>query len=296
MINITAQLSITRPVIPPPEPHVQPVPIFPGSGFRGAHDFECNDPRHGQTKGYVPRTYQQKETIPEAFKYDGGDSQNMTLEWSRLWRDCLGMYAPQTWKTQPADLNDGKDWSWFNGFIPATELDKWYLHLIHGARAYTNKTGPNDLGYCDFLTGFGTGTNPFRMEAVDCGGNYYWRSTGNRFWCLDGLAPAPTAEQVKDNFALLHVATQSSPVVWDATPRPDIDCPNGIWYIPEFPQAGGNIVVRPMISTWSNGSTMEWNGLHLREGQLDAVRVKPWPASSYIPWPNIPKRDLIVNW
>ena len=294
--------SLSIKVITKQDTYLQPVPIYPPENeiFWGLHDFMCNDPRHGQTEGYVSRTWKQKVPVPAAFKYDGGKSKEMDYGYSKLWRDSLGLYAPQRWKTQPADLNDGNDWSWLRGFIPKCELDKWHLHMVHGARFGTNKTGPNDIGFQDEYTGYGTpdengNMTPYKKEPVDLTGNYYWRSSGNRFWCLDGFAPAPEAEQLRDNFFLLHICTQSSPDFWDSTKRPEIGCPKGIWEILDFPQAGGNIAVHPMISLLENGATMSWNGLNLREGVMDVVRLGTWPMPSLITWPYIPNRTLVSD-
>lgn len=227
----------------------------------------------------------------------------MTYEWAKLWYDLLKMYSPSNWSYIPADLNDGNDWEWFNGFIPTSELDKWYLHLIHGARAFTNKVGPNNTGYYDPITGFGTpgpnGKEPYKKEGVTTGGNYFW-SAGRfnndwRVWCLDGFKPAPAAEQIKDMFFLVHISTQCTPKCVDATPRPDINCPNGIWEITEFPQCGGNIVPVPMISCWEDAPTMQWNGLYLRQNVLTNVRALPYPAPEIITWPYIPNKKMRPN-
>ena len=286
---------------PQSPPNPQPVPQYPPLIKRFGSDWEVDDPRHGDP-GFYPRVFGEKDTIPEAFKYGNGNPLEMDLPRATLWRDSLGLYAPQSWKTQPPNWDDGNNWDWITEkSLVKTRLDQMYLHLIHGARFGTNKTGPNDPGYLDPVTGVGTlgqaGTlKPYHKEQVTTGGNYVWDAGGGKMWCIDGLAPAPTAEQLRDKFYLLHVCTQSSPVMWDATKRPEIDCPNGIWRRPDFPQAGGNIVVHPIFSTWANGLTMEWNGLHLRQDVMPAVRVKSWPPPAILTWPYIPNKPLIETW
>ncbi len=284
-------------------PNRQPIPIMPPDNkvAYSLHDFACNDPRHGETVGYIPRTYSDKAglALPEAFKCDPDLSHEMSIEWATLWHDLLGMYAPKYFKTSPADLSD-QDYSWLNGFVPKNELDKQYLMLIHGARFGTNKTGPNNIGYYDPYTGYGTpgsdgSMRPYRKEEVDTGGNYYWWSgEGTKVWAIDGKMPAPKAGQLRDMFFLVHIGTQCSNEYFDSTPRPDIGCPNGLWKILEFPQGGSNITTFPFISDWDKGRTMDWNGIYLRETQLPSVRFS-LTTHPEITWPYIPNKPLIVT-
>ena len=280
MTNI--RISITR--------ETQPLPIMPpGEVMWLAHDFMADDPRHSTELPYVPRVYQTRYTIPEAFKFIRSESQKMTYEWAKLWYDIFAYYCPKHFRTSPADLSTG-DWTWLNGFVPESLLDQWWLHLIHDARAFTNKTGPNVYPYMDVITGYGSGLEPFKKELVTTGGNYLWRVDGSPdlVWCLDGLAPAPDYVQLLDLFFLIHIATQCTPNQVDPTPRPG--CPNGTWEIIRFPQAGGNIVVHPIISVWEDGAVMEWEGLHLRQNRMDKKRIlNTEPA---LPYPYIPDKPL----
>jgi len=290
MLDVSVVMTATW-----PQPNQQPVPQYPPTIRRFASDWECDDPRHGETRGYIPRVYGEKDTIPEAFKYGNGDPMKMTLPWAKLWFDCFGFYTPRAWDNMPPNWNDGVDWSWITQKDRVlTERQKWWLHLIHAARAFTNKMSIPDPDRYDPITGVGYGTTPFGKEQVTTGGNYVWDAGNGRMWCLDGLAPPPPAELLRDKFYWLHIGTQSSPDVWDATKRPEWDCPNGIWKRPGFPQAGDNIVVHPLISTWDAGATMTWNGIPLRQDVMPAVRVKAWPQS-YAPWPLIPDRPLIYR-
>lgn len=285
------------------EPHVQPVPILTeGQYVCCGPDFMVPDPRYTpDNKPYTSRTTGTRYTVPMAHKLDGGDSQPMDYEWSKFWRDCLGLYVPAHFKTSPFDPNAGEgNWEWLGDFVPASLLDQWFLHLIHGARALTNKTGPNNAGYYDPLTGFGTpGTSgemkPYGKEPVTFGNNYCLQSEGRRIWALDGFERPPAVELVKDRFYLLHAFTQSAPKVLDKTPRPG--CPNGVWPIPGAPQAGGNVVAHPIISRWEAGRVMTKDGIKLREINIPAERfLSYFPLPEYVPWPFVPQRDLIVAW
>lgn len=278
------------------EETIQPIPIMPPDGkiIRSGNDFEVADPRYHETEPYLPRVNGTKYTVPQAHKYNGGNPQKMTYGWAKLWHDSLAMYAPKAWSVIPPIFDDGVDWTWLGNFIPETELDKWWLHLIHYTRAYTNHMSVPMDEYYDPITGFGAGTQPFMKEAVMCANNYLWKtSSGNNyFWALDGTKEPPLAEQLRDMFFLLSISTQSSPVQIDKTKSEGL--PNGVWKIPGFPQASDNIVVHPLISTWENGKQMDWNGIHLREAVLPTERLVSWPPPARVTWPFIPYTDMVL--
>lgn len=297
------QLEITLHVDSLPS-RPQPVPRWlNGPQVRNGVDFEVNDPRYTpDNEPYTSRTTGTPHTVPMANKLEGGESQPMDYAWSKFWRDCLGLYVPAAWHFLPFDRAQGegaKTWEFLGGFIPATILDQWFLHLIHGARALTNKTGPNNPGFYDPYTGFGTpnedGSPPrkfYMKEPVTLGNNICSQSSGRRIWALDGFEAPPALEDVRDRFDLLHIFTQSAPNVMDRTPG--TSTPNGIWPIPGAPQAGDNIVVHPIISRWTNGSVRWAQGLHLREINLPPERLCAQPApDARITWPFIPNVPLI---
>jgi hypothetical protein len=305
---MTSPLLTGTIVFPPEEPpvvNVQPVPRWlPGPQCRTGNDFEVNDPRYApNNEPYTSRTTGTGHTLPQAHKLEGGLPKKMDYKWSKFWSDCHSLYVPRAWLTMPPDWNDGVDWTWLGNFksLVPTEQRKWFLHGIHGARAITNHMGPNDFGYYDPYTCYGTSyedgrppDNFYKKEPVTFGNNICNVSEGRKIWALDGFLDPPEVELVRDRFDILHIFTQSSPNLYDATKRPP-KCPNGIWYVPTAPQAGENIFVHPIISCWENGKTCTKEGLNLREIQIPVNRYLPMPAPEFVAWPFIPLRPLIIS-
>jgi hypothetical protein len=279
----------------------QPVPIMPPGDVVGLrNDFEANDPRRFVTVGYLPRVYGTRYTLPQAFKFRFSDRCKMTYEWAKLSYDLQKHYAPKRFMTDPP-IPIGPNDDWLMGHTPKNRMDEWYLHLHTHDRFINNGVGWNSPGFYDPVTGFGSGNNPYEQEGITTGGNYMWSAgtDGNyeRVWCLDYLAPAPPVDLLVKygGFFLYHIATQCTPRVIDKTPRPEIDCPNGIFEIIEFPQGEGNLVPYLCLSREPSMPTMTWNGLHLRQNMVTRVRVKSWPGDPRITYPYIPEKPLIVE-
>lgn len=286
-------VTVSRSLVP------QPVPILPPGPLKiTAHDYQCDDPRHGQTEGFVSRTNNQKDTIPEAFQTRFPEAIDMDLEAATLLYESMRLYQPAYMDTSPPYFPPGEDWTWLTDkYMPENMREQWYLHFIKSDRYTTNFTGPDVAPYYDPITGYGSGTKPYKMALIMAGGNMIWVNGKDgaywNFWCIDGLfRPLPTAAQIKDMFFLLNICTQATPNRLSTTPRPD--APNGPWIGDYFPHADGNIVVKPLISVWPDGRTMVWNGIHLRENQLTDIRVLDWPPA--YPWAIEPKTPFIRTW
>jgi len=270
MPSITISINSAQPPSPP-----SPLDVL-------LHDDASADTPRVQfaPDGFLPRTYRDKHnpSLPETTKRNS-HTHAMTLDWCQLEYDLIESFAPAHMRSLPpkgflpaADLK---------GYVPTSRLIEIYLRINHGQVYKTNHTGWNDAGFYDPLTGAGDKTGkPYRREDLTCCGNVVWSVGGNKAWALDALAPAPLASQIKDKPWFVHASTACYgrvPADWpELNPPPDdcLDKAKNIWRVTPFGDLEGNTVPIVFVSANPNMPTMDWNGLHLRQIQLEASRVK----------------------
>ena len=265
-----------------------PTPILPGLIDYLLHDYESADtPRVAfAPDGFLPRTYRDKAnpSLPETTKYNS-HTFAMTVDWCQLDFDLIGHFAPAHILTDPPKgILREED---LKGYVVKSRHEEIYLRQNHGQLFKTNNTGWNDKGFYDPLTGAGDKSGkPYRREDLTTCGNIVWSVGGNKAWAIDALKPAPLASQIWNMPWFTHAATACYgrvPEDWPLLNPPPDDCldktstsehPNGIWRVTPFGDLEGNTVPIVFLSANPNMPTMDWNGLHLRQIQLEASRVK----------------------
>lgn len=229
-------------IITDPAPPVVIPPEVRGKLYVLLHDYQVDDlnftpylPRVCNSDGTPNLINGQPYGLPETEKCYIAQWEEMTEPWQWFWFDLLKRACPSTWTD--------------------AQVKSAWANLTHGARAFTNKHGWND-GYQDYINHVNPGVEGMKQENVTTCGNVVLAAgepitKGGKLVLpivtLDRLKPPPAIEDVADKPWLIHTATICRPEHVDITPIPD--APNGTFSVIQFPQAGGNDVPVPLVTT-----------------------------------------------